>query len=387
MHSVKVVWICGLPEDVRLNGHTPCLSNIRCATWSWIMGHLPPPPHVDLHIICPVIDLIKERVDFEYRGVSWHCVLQRRKEVLFFWRRVFQEVRAVVREIKPDVIHGWGAESGFGYLATLLSPYAFVGVQGELRLLDDLVPGFSKRHHTSPFNYLSGVLQRFIEVRAYEKAFRCLVESDLARDGLMRYYGVKSSVIPHPLRSEFCKDCRDARCELAMKPLVFLFLGALETGKGALDAYQAFQRAQIPSARMVYVGDGSLRADLEGSVELKSYATPEEIVALMKTAHFYVLPSYGDTGPTSLKEAISQGLYPICYNNSGPHELLTRYKVGTLVATGDVEGLANALSVAAKDVNRCMVNGLDAAARISADLGHDQVWDKLLQAYNMKEGK
>ena len=384
---MKVVWICGLPEDVRLNGYECVLSDVPCATWSWIMGHLPPPPHVDLHIICPVIDLIRERVDFEYNGVSWHCVLQRRKEVLFFWRRVFREVRAVVREIEPDVIHGWGAESGFGYLAMLLSHCAFVGVQGELRLFDDLVPGFSKRHHTSPFNYLAGTLQRFIEAKAYKKAFRCLVESDLARDGLMRYYGVKSIVIPHPLRTEFCKDSRGARCELAKKPLVFLFLGALETRKGALDAYRAFRRAQIPGARMVYIGDGELRADLEGVVELNSHATPAEIVALMKAAHFYVLPSYGDTGPTSLKEAIAQGLYPICYNNSGPHELLTRYQVGTLVATGDIEGLANAMSEAAKNVDRCIANGLDAAARISADLGHDQVWDKLLQAYNMKERK
>ena len=86
---MKVLWICGLPEDVRLNATPSELTAVKGAAWSWILGHLPPPKDIELHILCPVRGLLEKRVDFEYLDAHWHCFRQKRFELSFFWLRFY----------------------------------------------------------------------------------------------------------------------------------------------------------------------------------------------------------------------------------------------------------------------------------------------------------
>lgn len=48
---MKVLWICGLPRGIVRDGY-----GVR-SELSWIVGHLPPPEEVELHILCPVLGL------------------------------------------------------------------------------------------------------------------------------------------------------------------------------------------------------------------------------------------------------------------------------------------------------------------------------------------
>ena len=93
---MKVLWICGLPNEVRLNGFKECLSPVPTAAWSWILGHLPPPNEVELHILCPVRGLIELEVHFDYQGAHWHCFRQKRFEQAFFWFRFIWTIRSLV---------------------------------------------------------------------------------------------------------------------------------------------------------------------------------------------------------------------------------------------------------------------------------------------------
>ena len=131
---MKVLWICGLPDDVRLNAIPSELTAVKGAAWSWILGHLPPPKDIELHILCPVRGLLEKRVDFEYLDAHWHCFRQKRFELSFFWLRFYFSIRAFVKQLSPNIIHGWGGETGCGWVATLLSKKAIVSVQGLLVL-------------------------------------------------------------------------------------------------------------------------------------------------------------------------------------------------------------------------------------------------------------
>ena len=51
--KLKVLWICGLPRQVQ-NDVLGGKDHGAHADWSWVMGHLPPPDNVELHIACRV---------------------------------------------------------------------------------------------------------------------------------------------------------------------------------------------------------------------------------------------------------------------------------------------------------------------------------------------
>ena len=171
---------------------------MRTAAWSWVLGHLPPPPDIELNIICPVLGQTEARIDFVWKGVSWHCLRQDRNEQAIFWRRMYRKMKTVVDEIRPDVIHGWGGETGCGYLATLLTPNAVVSVQGLLSLLQykRMVPD---KNHAIKSMFRSWI-NRLIERRTYSRARLLLTESDYSHDSLKEYYHRESYVVWHPLR-------------------------------------------------------------------------------------------------------------------------------------------------------------------------------------------
>lgn len=384
---MRIVWICGLPNEVRLKGCDREVSPVVTAAWSWILGHLPPPAGVELHILCPVMNLESERVDFDCLGAHWHCVRQDSYEQVFFWRRVLRKMRRIINEINPDVVHGWGGETGCGYLATFLSPHAVVGVQGLLLLYAALMP-VEKRLGIR--DWLRRQLAFLFERKTYRRAALRLCESDLARNALAKYYkGLDSLVVPHPLRSEFLQPLIN-RLELLHTPIRFLYVGVLVARKGAMDAVRAFCEASIPNSKLVMIGDGALKtmildyADENGQrekIEIYSSCSPREIVDQMRGAQFFLLPTYADTGPTALKEALSQGLYPICYDNSGPRELIGRY-CGKLVPTGDVKALRKALLEVSANVESCLNAGLDASRSVAFDLSPGNVWTNLLKSYD-----
>lgn len=385
---MRIVWICGLPNEVRLKGCGRELSPVPTAAWSWILGHLPPPKGVELHILCPVMGLESELVDFEYLGAKWHFVKQDRYEMFFLWRRVLKKMQPIIKEIKPEVMHGWGGETGCGYLATKLSKRAYVSIQGLLSLYAVLMP----EEHAARKGLMRRVkrlLQDSIEYASYRRARVRFCESLLAKDALAKYYGgLDSLVIPHPLRESFLKSTVD-RSVLCKAPLRFLFVGALVARKGAMDAVNAFCAANIAGAKLVMIGSGPLKDSIleyaqqigkSGLVEILDHCTPNQIVEQMNIAQYFLLPTYADTGPTALKEALSQGLYPICYDNSGPKELIGRY-CGRLVSTGNLAHLTSAIKELSVNAETCVREGLKASQAIRQDLAPKTVWGQLLAAY------
>lgn len=388
---MKVLWICGLPNEVRLSGFKDCLSPVPTAAWSWILGHLPPPNEVELHVLCPVRGLIEPEVHFDYQGAHWHCFRQKRFEQLFLWFRFLWTIRPFVRRLSPDIIQGWGGETGCGWIATWLTRNAIVSVQGLLRLCDDMMRKSSCQPRRGPS--LRVALSRFLECKAYHRASRLLVESETSGKALSEYYGEDAVVVPHPLRTVFLtgdvlrkEDSRDV--------LRVLFVGRMDEGKGPMDAVGAVAALNDETVKLTMVGSGPLLSNvqnavasygLEPRVTIRPVCSASEVCDLMAQAHVYLLPSYGDTGPTTLKEALSQGCAAICYNNTGPKELLTRYG-GFLAQTGDRSDLLLKLREAVEVVRGNENFGRDIAYKVRCDLSRDVVWNRLVDIYGRLNG-
>lgn len=383
---MRILWICGLPDIVRREGSDRVLSPTPTAAWSWVLGHLPPEKDCELHILCPVGGLYAPRVDFEFQGAYWHCFRRHRFEMPLFWIRFYFQIRKFVKEVHPDVVHGWGGETGCGWLATLFTKHAIVSVQGLLRLFKTLLDDAGCRSQWS----FSSMIRMLIEKLTYRRAAACLVESEASRQGLMEYYGQDSTLVHHPLRKEFIEFDLNRRVTLPEKPVKIVFVGTLSERKGALDALNAFLRVAEKDSEFVMIGEGPLRGKLEssiienglvGRVRLLGAINVVDVVSEFTDAQFFLLPSYGDTGPTALKEALSCGLYPICYDNSGPRDLISHYGCGRLCLTGDIDCLANELNKCITDMKECVSEGVAVANRVRSELSSATVWNELRAIY------
>lgn len=387
---MKLLWICGLPNVVRLTATQRVLSETPTAAWSWILGHLPPPTDVELHIVCPVGGLIESRVDFDYGGAHWHCFRRERFELFFLWRRFARKISSFVHKLAPDVIHGWGGETGCGLVATYLTKKAVVSVQGLLLLFWELLKRKDERRRIS----FRTRIMWLCEKATYRRANILLVESRASQAGLKRCYGHDGIIIPHPLRREFLEIDLACRVSLIAAPIRFVYLGSLTERKGAVDAIKAFAMLSRKDAKLIMIGDGEDKVAIEkiilqerllNRVIVRGTISADKIAQEFLEAQFFLLPSYVDTGPTALKEALSSGLYPICYKNSGPEDIITHYGCGDLVSTGDVVALSETMNRCVSAVPDCVRHSLSKARDVRFELSPNGIWVQLKTIYAKQE--
>ena len=77
------------------------------------------------------------------------------------------------------------------------------------------------------------------------------------------------------------------------------------------------------------------------------------------------------------------GLWPICYDNTGPQELIGKYGVGSLVPTGDVAALTEKVrQVLKKKPWQDQVRMQQIAETVRTDLSPAAIWEKLGKVYD-----
>ena len=151
-------------------------------------------------------------------------------------------------------------------------------------------------------------------------------------------------------------------------------------GLGDLLAAMAQVQAEAPGARLLVVGDGPLRHELEAEArrlgldaDFAGWLAPDEVTRRFREARVLCVPSRraanGDAEglPTVIPEAGAQGLPVVGTRHSGiPEAIGDDGTAGLLVGEGDVDGLARALtSVLTDDAlwRRLSAGARDNAAR------------------------
>lgn len=378
---VRLLWLCGIPKCLERDLF-PGRSLGAVVDLSWIVAHLPPPPGIELHLACPAKGLA-QAVQLSYLGATFHLFpspFGSAYRAYLPWRAPF---RAIYEKVRPDWVHGWGTEAGFGSGALALAgKRGVVGIQG---LLCDYWPYLPK---SVPLG--TSLINEWVTLR---RARNLVAEGDYARARAALRTSGRVEMVRHPLRREILHAAPGAERE----PLA-LFVGHLCDRKGIADAIAAFAAAAQPSWKMVCAGSGSpremaaARAAIErrrmgSQIVLAGPQTAAQLVEWLRRAAILLLPSYCDTGPTALKEAMAMGVWPVCYDNSGPAELIREYRWGELAPTGDIAALGRALTGAMRAQpwrpgNQAMQ---DSVRRLRHDLSPEAVWPELLSAYRRFE--
>ena len=139
------------------------------------------------------------------------------------------------------------------------------------------------------------------------------------------------------------------RCQLGLAndDVALLYTGRLSREKNLALLLQAFRRlaAQRPDVRLVLVGDGPLRENLErtvaewglsGRVRLTGAVPPDRIAGFYRAADVYVFPSVTETQGLVVVEAMAAGLPVVAVASDVSEEVVAAGEAGLVVpATAD----------------------------------------------------
>jgi len=137
-------------------------------------------------------------------------------------------------------------------------------------------------------------------------------------------------------------------------------LGRLRKYKSVDIAIRAmtYIRQEIPSARLVIIGDGpyrkelerlSLKLGVEGAVEFKGYMDKEELVKFLNRSHLLINPSPKEGWGLTVVEANACGVPVVASRRPGLKDSVIDGKTGFLVPYGDIEDFAEKSLTILKD--------------------------------------
>ena len=158
---------------------------------------------------------------------------------------------------------------------------------------------------------------------------------------------------------------------------VFGILAVLRPEKDHQTLLQATRRVidAVPDARLLVVGDGPLRADLErlaaslGIAERVIFTgSRSDVGALLKLMNVFTLTSFTiECCPMALLEAMANGRPAVCTAVGGVPEMIEEGVTGHVVPVRDPEALAERIVSLLRDPARASDMGVAARRRLETD--------------------
>ena len=212
------------------------------------------------------------------------------------------------------------------------------------------------------------------------RAARVIVVPSVYLAELARHWGLgrrELLVVPNP-----APPAAEIAAE-ALEPNTFVFAGRLTRQKALATAIDAI--ARVPAARLVVIGDGPEREELErhvrraglnGRVAFLGRRPRDEVLRVLSGAYAAVLSSDWENLPHAAVEALAVGTPVVSTAVGGVPEVVRDGVNGLLVAPGSAEELAAALRRLVDDPE--LRSRLAAAAQPSvAGIGRVQVYGRL----------
>jgi glycosyltransferase involved in cell wall biosynthesis len=330
-----VEWLPDAPEEVR------CLPRIHPASWQRVLlGELEKNPAVKLHVIV-LRKQFARNLTFARNGVTFHLIKTPGgwRAPTLFWLDTWL-IRRKLAEIKPDVVHAWGAEQGAVLVAARLK-YPFVAtVQG-------LLTWYEQVAQVNRYQKFAAWLER----RSFPRAPVVTTESMFAVDFLKRRWPrMNVRQVEHAPDWIFHRVERKPQTS----PRRFLFVGRLSQIKGSDLLLGALDKLRNEFAfELVIVGQGDAdfaaamrrqtSAELWERVQFKRELIPAEVAEEMARATLMIFPTRADVSPNAVKEALVAGLPVVASQVGGIPDYLVHGKNGFLFPVGDLNGFIRAI--------------------------------------------
>ncbi len=171
----------------------------------------------------------------------------------------------------------------------------------------------------------------------------------------------------------------------------FVYAGRLVPIKGVKTLLRAMSLNPGIDARLLIVGDGPQRVELEEdarqwglkTVEFLGYRDRNALKDIVSRAMFTVLPSeVYENCPMAVLESMALGRPVVGARIGGIPELIVEGETGVLFESGNAEQLAEALHRMVQDRARCLAMGRAARARVERLYSPELHYERVMAAYD-----
>lgn len=373
--TMRIVMITDYPrESNRLDGGVQAVA-------SYLVDELRQVPQLELHV------LSLERTAGPYTerqedGYVRHFIPLARFGTLTAFKRDQRNVDACLSAIEPNLVHAQET-SPHGVLAVRSKFPSVVTIHG--------IKANEARFTTGTRSRLRARVQHEIGTHYYIKqAAHTIIISPYVSD----YYGKDLSgeqyFIPNPVASRFFS--------VARKPVNdrVLFAGRLRRLKGVTDLLHALavlsSKGRRPyrlilagsPAEQRYVDElhrEARRLGVSDLVEFSGILSSEELLIELSRCTCLALPSYQETSPMVIQEAMASGVPVVASNICGIPYLVDDGETGFLVPPGNIDMLAQKLDKILSNENLCKQFGLASREKANKEYRSSIIAQKTLDVY------
>lgn len=297
---------------------------------------------------------------------------------------VHRRLWKLLRRLRPDIVHTRNLATIECQLPAFLAGGA-IGVHGEhgwdVKDLDG-----TRRKARILRRCMRPFIRKYVAVSAHiETYLRDVI--GVNSDRLCRIYNGVDTTKFHPVvtRLDVPLQGKSGRSHC-----VFGTVGRLQRVKDQATLLRAFAAARevVPGARLIVVGDGPLRPELERiahDLQMQSHiwfaGARNDVAEVLREIDVFVLPSLAEGISNTMLEAMATGLPVVATYVGGNSELIVEGETGALVPPADVTSLASALVRYAKDDMRRRTHGLAARRRAETFFGIQRMVSAYLELY------
>jgi glycosyltransferase involved in cell wall biosynthesis len=268
-----------------------------------------------------------------------------------------RKLEKILRAQKPDIIHTHSGKAG---------------ILGRFAAKRAGVPIIIHHIHGPSFGNFQGAFANLIFTAAEKHAAKVTDHFFCSASAMTKLY--LAAGIGHPemftrIFSGFkLEPFLNATNDLALRAKLGIPADAFVIGKigrifklkGHADLLAAFMKIlpQIPNARLLFVGDGILRDEIEnqvralglnGKVIFTGLVPPNEVARYVGIMDCLAHLSYREALSRALPQALAAGKPVVAYDFDGADEVCLENETGFLIRTGDVETAAQKILQLAKN--------------------------------------
>ncbi|MEI8290272.1 MAG: glycosyltransferase family 4 protein [Verrucomicrobiota bacterium] len=269
----------------------------------------------------------------------------------------FRKIEKLLREQKPDIVHTHSGKAG---------------ILGRLAAERAGVPVIIHHIHGPSFGPFQGPLANCVFTGAEKYAARATHHFFCSAEAMTRLYLAAGIGRPEMFTRIFSGFDLDPFLNATNQPAFRHQLGLdgnhfvigkiarIFKLKGHADLIHAYSKIlpQAPHARLLFVGDGSLRGEIEnqihalgldGKVIFTGLVPPGEVARHVGIMDCVAHLSYREALSRALPQALAAGKPIVAYDFDGADEVCRENETGFLIRTGDTKAAAEKLLLLARD--------------------------------------
>ncbi|SDK08893.1 MULTISPECIES: glycosyltransferase family 4 protein [Bradyrhizobium] len=287
---------------------------------------------------------------------------------------VWLRFQRLIRQLKPDILHGHGAKAG-----------AFIRWTGSNHTIRVYTPHGGSLHF--PLTTLKGNLYARVERALMDKTDLFLFESAFARDTYQRTIGTPKGLVRCVFNGVTANEFDPVVKAEDASDLVYV--GEFRHIKGAdllIDAV-ARLRADGRPVTLTLAGDGEETANLKAQVQQLGLGEAVRFIGHVKARYGFskgsllVVPSRGDSMPYVVIEAAAAGIPMVASNVGGIPEIFGPDHADALFAPGLASAMADAVESALDNLDAARERARSLRERIFVHFSQKAMVEGVLAGY------